>query len=346
MRIRTDEGLTFDDVLLEPQYSEVRSRADVDYSITLTKGIKLKFPIIPSNMKTITHFNMAREICRLGGMAILHRFMPIEEQLSIFNALLNSNLEYNPCLHVGFSIGVKDIDKENLKKIIDTGTKIICIDVAHGDSIQCIEMTRYVSETYKDIFLISGNVATYGGVMNLLEAGADSVKIGIGNGSICTTRIETGNGIPLLTSLVDASVAKYKFETENNKKVFIMSDGGCKAAGDLVKALCFADLCMVGNMFAGAEETPGNILQIDGQSYKEYVGSSTHRGSRTEGVAALVHSKGKVEKIIQNMIEGIQSGCSYQGAFNLQQLKEKAVFIKITSSGLRESHVHDVILKK
>ncbi len=345
MRIRTDDGLAFDDVLLEPQYSEVTSRSNVDVSVELTKGIKLKFPIVPSNMKTVTGIQMAETIYKLGGMAILHRFMTVEEQKSSIVTLLQK-YPREILNQVGVSVGVKNEDYTNVQKFVkDLGIKIICIDVAHGDSKQCIDMTKYISSTYPEVFLISGNIATYGGAIHLWEAGADVVKCNVGSGSICTTRIETGNGVPALTALVDSAKAKKYFEKENNKKVFIISDGGFKATGDLVKALCLADLCMTGNMFAGAIETPGSTINIDGQTYKEYVGSSVHRSNRMEGVAALVHPKGHVQDIVAKMIEGIQSGCSYQGAFNLQELKEKAVFIKITSAGLKESHAHDVILK-
>lgn len=342
----TEEGLSFDDVLLVPKYSEVMSRANVDVSVSLTKGIKINFPVVPSNMKTITGIKMAEAIYNLKGMAILHRFMTIDEQKHTINELIEKYSK-DVLNYVGVSVGVKSSDFNNVKDFVENlGVKIICVDVAHGDSKFCVDMTKFVSKNYPDILLISGNIATYDGALRLYEAGADIVKSNVGSGSICTTRIETGNGVPALTSLIEASKAKSKYIIDTGKKVFLMCDGGCKSVGDLVKALAFADLCMAGNMFAGAEETPGNVLNIDGKKYKEYVGSSTHRGNRTEGVAAIVPIKDDVKSITTRMIEGIQSGCSYQGAFNLKELRENATFIKMTSSGLRESHAHDVIVQK
>lgn len=343
-KIEKEESLVFDDVLLKPKYSEVRSRADVDVSIELTKGLKLAHPIVPSNMKNVVGYEMAKLISSKGGLTILHRFMPIDDQLALVKRLFTE--DPNNVNYIGVSIGIKSEDKDNLKKFVDLGVKVVCIDVAHGHSIQCIEMIKFVVDNYPDVFLIAGNTATYEGTLDLFLAGADVVKIGIGNGSICTTRIETGNGIPLLSSLIEGAKAKESFlNAYPNKKVFIMSDGGCRAAGDVVKSLCFADLCMIGNMFAGTDEAPGLILEIDGKRYKEYAGSSTHRGSRTEGVEALVPSKGSAESVLNRIIEGIQSGASYQGAINLKELKEKASFVKITSAGLKESHAHDVVIK-
>lgn len=335
------EGLTYDDVLLIPQYSEIESRSHVDLSVNLSKGLKARLPIVPANMKTVTGFQMAIDIFEQGGLAILHRFMPFEEQLEFAEKYTRSNLMN----HLGFSVGVKLEDYENLPKLIEAGVKIICIDIAHGDSKMCVDMTKYISTTYPNVFLISGNVATYGGTMRLLEAGADMVKVGIGPGSLCTTRVETGNGVPQLSAIMFANCAKAEFEYKTKKKVFLMADGGIKNAGDCVKALCFADMVMAGNLFAGSEETPGRVISVDGKLFKDYVGSSTHKSNHVEGVAALVPLKGHARDIMQSLNEGIRSGCSYQGSTNLTELKQKHQMMRMTGASLRESHPHDVHIK-
>lgn len=341
------EGLTYDDVLLIPQYSEIESRSSIDLSITLTKGIKVNIPVVPANMKTVTGFEMAKNVADLGGMAIVHRFMSLEEQLEIVNKFVCLSQEGTPYYpkHVGYSVGVKKENYTDVDALVSLGAEILCIDIAHGDSKMCVEMTKYISEKYPNVFLISGNVATYGGTMRLLEAGADMVKVGIGPGSLCTTRIETGNGVPQLSAVMFASFARAEWEHKTGKKAFIMADGGIKNAGDCVKALCYADMVMAGNLFAGSEETPGQVISIDGRLYKEYVGSSTHKGSHIEGVAAIVPLKGHTKDIMQKLNEGIRSGCSYQGSANLRELKEKHHMMRMTGASLRESHPHDVHIK-
>lgn len=340
------EGLTYDDVLLIPQYSEVESRSKVDLSVELSKGIKLNMPVVPANMKTVTAYDMAQQVFKLGGMAIVHRFMSIEDQTDLAHCLQENNTtDLNSMNHVGFSVGVKPEDYENLPKLINSGVKIICIDIAHGDSKMCVDMTKHITTKYPDVFLIAGNVASYGGVIRLAEAGADMVKVGIGPGSLCTTRIETGNGVPQLTAVMFANYARAEFKHKTGKEIFIMADGGIKNAGDCVKALCHADMAMAGNLFAGSEDSPGQVISIDGKLYKEYVGSSTYKGNHVEGVAAIVPLKASAQDIMQKLNEGIKSGCSYQGCNNLTELKTNHKMMRITGASLRESHPHDVHIK-
>ena len=208
------------------------------------------------------------------------------------------------------------------------------------------------------------------GAERLWYAGADIVKVGIGPGSLCTTRIETGNGIPQLTALIDIANRKAwitnpnatefisnikeggikkmmedEFKGTITRPIYTIADGGIKSAGDIVKALCFSDMVMAGNLFAGCNEAPGTIINIGGRTYKEYVGSSTHKGNHVEGVAAMVDCKGPYSNILTKLTEGLRSGCSYQGAHNLDELRKNPQFIKISSAGLRESHPHDVTIK-
>jgi IMP dehydrogenase len=198
------------------------------------------------------------------------------------------------------------------------------------------------------VLLIAGNVATEEGAESLWLAGADVVKVGVGSGSICTTRIETGNGVPQLSAIMYANAAKQRVESklEGSRNIYFISDGGIKIPADICKALCFADMVMAGNIFAGTDEAPGDIIDIDGHAYKSYVGSSTHKDSRKEGVEALVPYKGPTEKILTRFLEGLQSCCSYQGVSKVRELKINPKFVRITNSGLIESHPHDVRLKK
>lgn len=344
------DGLTFDDVLLVPQHSEIGSRSkDVDISVQWG-CLHFAHPIIPANMKTVTGREMAIKIIKGGGLAILHRFMEAAEQLRIANEVFDDHGNEK----FAISVGVKADDREMLDLFYKAGVRICCVDIAHGDSRHCIDMVSWIKSHYRDMFVIAGNVATGSGARRLWEAGTDVVKVGVGPGSLCTTRIETGNGVPQLTALMDVAEAQRqlnelertrRYPDEKRRAYRFISDGGIKNAGDIVKALCFADMVMIGNLFAGCEEAPGRRVEIDRVVYKEYVGSSTHKTNHIEGVAALVPYKGTFHEIITKLTEGLQSGCSYQGAHNLAELRDNPEFIRITSAGLRESHPHDVFIK-
>lgn len=334
------ESLAFDDLMLIPKYSDVKSRSEVDLSIDLGKGIKVALPFIPSNMKTITELSMAKLVYEHKGMAIFHRFAEFTTQLEWLKTIQSWGTD--AVNFIGFSVGIKDNDYANVDALIAGGAKIMCIDIAHGHSEHCFEMTKYISAHYPHVLLISGNVADGVGARRLWECGADIVKVGIGAGSICLTRINTGNGVPSMTSLADCHDMRKYMEVKLGRKLFVMNDGGCKTPGDVAKALCFADLCMVGNLFSATNETPGEILEIEGVQYKSYVGSSTHRGVHKEGVEGFKKYKGGAAKVIQDISEGIKSCCSYQGVRNLEDLKRDPKFVKISSAGLKESHAHDL----
>jgi len=343
------EGLTFDDVLLVPQHSDVNSReSDVDISVKI-KNVTYLHPIIPANMQSITGENMAKAVIDSGGLAILHRFMPIEDQINIVN---NFRIKNQSALvtcdildHLAVSVGVKEPYKDYIKRFMDLGIRVFCIDIAHGDSSHGVDMTNWLRNYYSDSLIISGNVATGYGAKRLWSAGADIVKVGVGPGSLCTTRIETGCGVPQLTALMDVAKARIEQEDINDFQhpYYIISDGGIKNAGDVVKALCFSDMVMAGNIFAGCDETPGTILSIMSKTYKEYKGSSTHKTSHIEGVAAIVPTKGKFDSVLNKLLEGLRSGCSYQGAHKLLELQDNPEFVKITNAGLIESHPHNIM---
>ena len=345
------ETLTFDDVLIEPQYSTVASRNDVDLSVSLSKGLKFKVPVLPANMKTVVNEWVAEEIGKLGGLCLLHRFGSWDYQVGMLKVLsgkLTGDKSPGWTSHIGVSIGVKDIDKEHLEWFIRCGVRIVCIDVAHGDHINCVEMVKFVSQRYPDVFLIAGNVATGMGAFHLWDAGADAVKVNVGAGSICSTRMVSGCGVPQFSALQQIyecrQLDRRGFGLNNLRDKFIIADGGCSKVGDLVKSLALSDLVMTGNLFAGSAEGPGERFELNGTTYAHYDGSSTHKTEFIEGVKAAVPAKGSIKDIVSEMCQGIASGCSYVGAYNLKELQEKAVFVKVSHASIKESGAHDVVV--
>ena len=330
MKVR--QGLTFDDVLLIPRYSEVPTR-NIPLNVDLGKDIELSMPVVSANMTDVTEVNMARAIADFGGLPILHRFTTLEHQLEMLNA--SKNL-------VGCSVGVKKGDYRNACTFVDFGCSVLCVDVAHGDHSLCLKMVERIAKGHPGILLIAGNVATAGGARRLYNAGADVIKVGIGPGSLCTTRIETGNGVPQITALHDVYQESLGAFADNYQRKFkIIADGGIRDGGDCAKALCFSDAVMLGSMLAGTDEAPGEIeVDRSGRRYKRYAGSSTHKANRVEGVVRRIPCKGPVKPILTKIKEGIQSGLSYQGCTNLEELKEDPEFILLSSAGLIESHPH------
>jgi IMP dehydrogenase len=248
--------------------------------------------------------------------------------------------------YLAFSVGIKEKDKENVKRFINKGVKILCIDIAHGDSRNAIEMTEFIRWHYPDTTIIAGNVATGSGAKRLWDSGADVVKCGIGGGSLCSTRIMTGCGVPQLSALMDVAIAREEYNnSHSNREIYVIADGGVKNSGDCTKSLCLADIVMCGAIFAGSTDCPGNIISINDKTYKEYRGSSTHKTSHIEGVISMIPTKESFESILNKLLEGIKSGMSYQGVNNLIDLRESPEFIKITDAGMIESKPLDVYLK-
>lgn len=327
---------TFDDVLLIPKFSDIKSRKSVDISVRLSKGLEFSHPFIPANMKTICDEEMANTIANGKGLAILHRFMSQELQFNLATKF-KDKLNY-----IGFSIGVQEHDYKSVDEFAKLGVKILCIDIAHGHSKACLEMIRYISQNYSDIFLIAGNVATGRGARDLWLSGADAVKSGVGAGAICTTRVETGNGVAQLSCIADCAEYLNELKDRMDKPIFLISDGGAKSAGDCVKGLCFADMIMAGNLFAGTTEAPGIVINKDGKKFKAYEGSSTHKQNHIEGVKAIIPLKGSVNDVLTKLSEGLKSGMAYQGCHLLHQLKYDPQFTFISNAGLIESHPHDI----
>lgn len=333
--MKISEGLTFDDVLLVPKFSTIQSRNDVDTSVSLGKGINLKIPIVSANMKHVTGPQMARVISTLGGMALLHRFDSLEQQVENYRLATSPTSEWDPTSfydNIGVSIGVKDHDISR-QLIEQTKTKIVCIDVAHGHTESCIETARFISKEFPEVLLIAGNIVTAAAARHFAQVGVDVLKVGIGPGSLCSTRIETGNGVPQLTAL-DNVYEVMKF----HPRVKIIADGGIKTPGDIVKALCFSHAVMIGNLLAATDETPGDFVKLnDGHLYKQYAGSSTFKTNHIEGVSKWVRYAGSTRTIVDKLLEGLRSGMSYQGADNLVRLRSNPEFVRITNSGLIES---------
>lgn len=336
----TMRGLTFDDVLLVPGYNGIKSRQNVTTSVEL-KGVTFGIPLISSNMDTITDAEMANAMTELGGMAILHRFMSIDANAKLFKGLPLKD-------KVGISIGLGKDGITRAEALISVGAKIICVDVAHGHSKEVNRTIRTLRELFSDqILIIAGNVATYAGADYLAAAGADVIKVGIGSGSVCTTRIKTGFGVPQLSALQEC------------RKVdrVIISDGGIRVPGDAVKALAAgADFVMLGGMLAGTNETPGDIVEVqhsDGTKVKvkRFRGMASREAQEdfmggmsewktAEGVSVEVPCRGPVKAIIQDLMGGIRSGMTYCGAETIKALQRKAQFLEITPAGRVEGTPH------
>lgn len=340
--IKEKEQFTFNDILLEPAYSNVVSRNDVKLSVKLCKGFEFETPIIPANMKSVVSNDLVNFMFNKKGLSLLHRFYETnDEYLGTYAKLVSGNEDMRN--YLGVSLGVKEYDKQLASKFAEMGCRIFCVDIAHCNSKQGVEMTSYLAKTYPNNLLIAGNIATGDAAERLWKAGADVVKIGIGSGAICSTRTTAGAGVPQLSAIMDVA-EKQKFFKNKNK--FSISDGGIRLVGDLSKALAFTDMVMVGSMMSALDESPGETVELNGTKYKHYDGSSTYRKEYVEGVKGLKELKGSAQDQLTKLHQGLQSGCSYAGASNLQELKELAIFNKISLNSLGESMPHDIIINE
>lgn len=341
------DTICFDDVLLVPQFSDIKSREEIDLTTSLGRH-KFRLPIISSPMDTVTESTMALSMFGRGALGIIHRYNSSQEQCEIVRevsgALEDTNNEN--INKVSAAIGTSDNFKKRVKFLYNCGVKIFCVDVAHGHHSLAEKAIKTLRDTFTDsVTIIAGNVATPEAFYDLSVWGADSIRVGIGGGSICSTRVQTGHGVPTLQSI---------FDCRDAADADLIADGGIKTAGDIVKCLAAgADMVMLGSMLAGTKETPGDIFQSnDNKRYKVYRGMASPeaqiawRGEARslEGISTTVPYKGPVEDILFKLEKNIKSGLSYSGARNLAQFRQKAKFIKQTSSGLRESRTH--ILQK
>ena len=341
------EGLTFDDLLLVPKHSDIKSRSDIYIGNDLG-FINLSLPIISSPMDTITGPAMVKTMAHNGGLGILHRYCSIEKQIQMVK-----DIDFS-CV-VGAAIGATGDNIERFEALIGSGVSVICIDVAHGDHTN-VKRTLEIINSHKDrskCHIMAGNVASGRAFCSLTKWGADSIRVGIGGGSICSTRINTGFGVPNMSAIFDC-ISEFKNHRHRNnspdiKMPSLIIDGGIRNAGDIVKALAAgADFVMCGSLFSGTHETPGDIV-VDGSLLaKVYRGQASREAqtdfkgssSAPEGISTTVPYRGSILPILQDLKGNIQSGFSYAGARNLLELRQKAQFIKQTAASQRESFTH------
>jgi IMP dehydrogenase len=342
--INNKETLTYDDVLLMPQYSDIESRKEIDISNNLDNNIHLTLPIISAPMDTVTGAPMTIAMSNAGGLGIIHRYNSIEEQVKEVAKTFSYTTSVPQWLQVGAAIGVIGNFEERACALYDAGARILCIDVAHGHHI----LVERAIKTLKDIFgdkihIMAGNVATPEGYKALSSWGADSARCNVGGGSICSTRIQTGHGIPGLQTIINCAQHK-------KNKTKIIADGGIRTSGDIVKAIAAgADFVMVGSLLAGTEESPGKLITTrTGEKRKVYRGMASKEAqfdwkrkySSNEGISTTVPYKGNVKNILNDLSSGIKSGLSYSGCRNIFELQENAIFIRQTNAGLIESNTH------
>ena len=434
------EGITFDDVLLVPSYSEVIPN-QVDLSTYLTKGIKLNIPMMSAGMDTVTEHRMAIAMARQGGIGIIHKNMSIEQQaeevdkvkrsengvitdpfylspehtLADANELMakfrisgvpitegrklvgiitNRDLKFEEdfskkikesMTSEGLVTAQKDIEKqikyplsakdaqgrllcgaaigitanclERAEALVKAKVDVVVLDSAHGHSANVLRTVRMIKDAFPDLQVIAGNVATGEATKALIDAGVDAVKVGIGPGSICTTRIVAGIGVPQITAVMDC------YEAAKESGIPIIADGGIKYSGDMTKAIAAgANVCMMGSIFAGCDESPGTFELYQGRKYKVYRGmgsiAAMENGSKDryfqtdakklvpEGVEGRVAYKGSVEDTVFQLMGGLRSGMGYCGAPDIETLKTTGRFVKISSASLKESHPHDIHITK
>ena len=343
------DSLTFDDVSLVPQESSVVPNETIT-KITLHKRLNLQIPLISSAMDTVTESKMAIAIAKMGGIGVIHRNLSVDAQVSEIKKVKKAKFL------VGAAIGVNNNDLDRVKKLIEANVDMIVIDTAHGHTQKVSKMIYKVKKIIKKIPLCVGNIATGKAAKFLASCGAAIVKVGIGPGSICTTRLVAGVGVPQLSAILDVKKALGKSKTK------IISDGGIKFSGDLAKAIAAgADAVMIGSLFSGTTESPGKILKRKGKLYKTFrgmgsagamsVGSADRYYQKKfkdiskfvpEGVEGIVKFKGPVNKIIYNLTGGLRSSMGYLGAKTINDLQKRGEFVKISKAGFYESMVHNV----
>ena len=359
------QGLSFDDVLIMPAKSDVLPN-QVDLKTQFTKGIKLKIPLISAAMDTVTDSNMAIALAISGGIGVIHRNFSKEEQAKQVNRVKqfnvssefakNAALDDSGRLVVAAAIGTSDEDLLRAKKLIAENIDAIIIDTAHAHSYKVVNTIKQVKSLLGKISLIVGNIATKEAAYDLINQGVDAVKVGIGPGAICTTRIVAGIGVPQFSAIQDVA------EICHSSNIPLIADGGIKNSGDVAKAIAAgADSVMIGSLFAGTDESPGEIITLNGKKYKQYRGmgslgamqsGSSERYFQSdkiennkfvpEGVEGYINYKASVQNVIYQLLGGLRSSMGYTGSKNINAMKKNCQFITMTASGLRESHVHDL----
>ena len=350
--------LTYDDIQLVPQYSDIPSRTQINLHTLVSRRYGILNPLVASPMDTVCGEEMAFKMFLMGGVGCIHRFMSIEEQSKIVKSLYyriygegfggpfedwgimyddwHSEINHIPIMA---AIGVSESDKERAKLLIDSGANILVIDVAHGHHTNVLEMIKWCKNNLDSkVDIIAGNIATAQAAMELETYGADGLRVGIGGGSLCTTRIKTGFGVPNVSCLE---------EIIRVAKTPVMADGGIRTSGDIAKALALgASSVMLGSLLAGTEEAPGQIIETSKGLYKRYRGSASletkvvngQQVRNVEGESTTIPYKGGVKFIVNGLLDGVKSALSYGGARNLKEFKPK--YVVVTNSGINEAKPH------
>jgi len=334
------EALTYNDVLLVPQYSNIKSRSEVNLSSILRGNgptTRLALPVIASPMDTISEEEMGVAMWHSGGLAVVHRYNSIAEQVAILDGIM-----VTANCNAAAAIGTTGDYLDRATALYDAGVRILCVDVAHGHHILMKEALHELREVFGDaVHIMAGNVATLEGYNDLVDWGADSVRCNIGGGSICSTRVQTGHGIPGLHTIIDCA--------RSDRNAPIIADGGIRNSGDIVKALAAgADFVMLGSLLSGTDETPGDVINTRDGNVKAYRGMASKdaqiewrgRTASLEGVATTVPCKGPVDEVLTELERGIRSGLSYSGCRSISELQAKSVFVRQTASGQLESSAH------
>lgn len=342
-------ALTFDDVLLIPQKSEVLPR-DVTLRTQLTKKLYLEIPMLSSPMDTVTESAMAIAMGKEGGLGIIHKNLDEAQQVAEVKKVKQAGFL------AGAAVSVGDKAIRRAEALVEARVDVLVVDSAHGHSKGVLEMVKYLKKTYPQIEVVGGNVATPEATHDLIKAGADAVKVGIGPGSICTTRIVAGIGVPQLTAIMNCyTVAK-------KAGVPIIADGGVRYSGDIVKALAAgANAVMMGGALAGTDEAPGEVITENGIKMKAYRGMGSleamQHGSKDrylqesvteakklvpEGIVGKIKYKGSVDQVVYQLLGGLRAGMGYCGVATIDELHDRAQFVRITNAGIRESHPHSL----
>ena len=344
------EGLAFDDVLLIPARSDIRP-SQVSTRSFLTRELALDIPILSAAMDTVTESGMVIALGRLGGLGVLHRNFTVDQQAAQVKECKAAGVR------VGAAVGVSGDADERVSALVAAGVDVIFVDTAHGHSPAVIRMIEKVKARHR-VQVVGGNVATGEGTEELIAAGADGVKVGMGPGAICTTRVVAGAGMPQITAIYDCANAAAK------AGVPICADGGIQESGDIAKAIgAGAHTVMLGGLFAGADESPGDAVETDEGSFKSYRGMGSlgamqvRQGSRDrygqgdvaefsklvpEGIEGRVAARGPLAPLVYQLVGGLRLGMGYVGAGTIEDLRTTARFVRISGAGLRESHPHDV----
>ncbi|MEL7157883.1 MAG: IMP dehydrogenase [Actinomycetota bacterium] len=350
-------GLTFDDVLLVPQRSSIRSRRDISVATRLTRDVSLDIPIVAANMDTVCETDMAAAMAVLGGVGIIHRFLTIDVQCDMVDQA-RSQAEKAGATNVviGAAIGTDHDAGRRTDALLAAGADVLVLDIAHGHADHAIDTLRQIKTEHPEAQVVAGNVATRDGASELVAAGADAVKVGVGPGGVCTTRLVAGVGVPQLTAIADCA----DLRDDRGDPVPVIADGGIRTSGDIAKALAAgASSVMLGSLFAGTKESPGDVEQSSRGLVKRVRGMASFeaieaRAARSgedvdseyfeqrapEGVEGTVPYRGEVDKVVAHLLAGLRSGMSYSNAATIEDFWAAARFIRVTNNGVRENQPH------